>query len=95
MTTVKVNYLGVLSPMVGKETEAVEIQDSSTLRDLITLLGLRYGERFSCSLEHADGSLIWADVAIVVDGLPVHDAGFPLAGKQEVQIALIPMIQGG
>ncbi len=95
MASVRVNYLGVLSPMVGRETEDVEIQESFTLRDLIRLLGLRYGERFSCSLEHADGTLIWADVAIVVDGLPVQDATFRLAGKKEVQIALIPMIQGG
>ncbi|MBI4528548.1 MAG: MoaD/ThiS family protein [Deltaproteobacteria bacterium] len=95
MASVKVNYLGVLSPIVGKENEYIEIEEFSTLRDLITVLGLRYGERFSCSLEHADGTLIWADVAIVVDGLPVHDAMFRLAGKKEVQIALIPMIQGG
>jgi sulfur carrier protein ThiS len=92
---VKVNYFGVLPPIVGKKEEYIELQEPSTLKDLITLLGLRYGERFSGSLEHADGSLIWADVAIVVDGLPVHDVKFQLDGKREVHIALIPMIQGG
>jgi len=95
MASVKVNYLGVLFPMVGKEDEYIEIQESSTLRDLITLLGLRYGERFSGSLEHADGTLIWGEVVIVVDGLPVHDTNFRLTGKKEIQIALIPMIDGG
>lgn len=95
MAKVKVNYLGVLPPMVGKSDEYIDIGECSTLRDLIALLGLRYGERFSCSLEHADGTLIWGDVAIVVDGVPVHDPAFQLTGKKEVQIALIPMIEGG
>ena len=92
---VKVNYFGILPPIVGKTEEYVDLKEPSTLLDLIALLGLRYGERFSASLEHADGSLIWADVAIVVDGLPVHDTKYQLDGKREVQIALIPMIQGG
>jgi len=92
---VKVNYLGILPPMVLRNGEYVEVEEPATLGDLIKMLGLRYGEKFRCSLQHADGSLIWGDVAIVVDGHPVHDADFPLSGKREIEIALIPMIEGG
>ena len=52
-------------------------------------MGLRYGEGFRY------GALIWGDVAIVVDGLPAHDVDFPLKGRREIEIALIPMIEGG
>lgn len=95
MPKVNVNYLGVLSPMVCKNEERVDVDDPATLGDLLHLLGLRYGERFRCSLQNADGTLIWGDVAIVVDGLPVHDIDYPLTGKQEIEIALIPMLVGG
>ena len=63
--------------------------DSATLGGLIQLLGLRYGEGFRY------GTLIWGDVAIVVDSLPVHDVDFPLKGRREIEIALIPMLVGG
>jgi len=95
MVRVKVNYLGVLPPIVGKSDEYVEIDEPSTLRELLRVLGLRYGERFSGSLEHADGSLVWSDVAIVIDEVPIHDVEYQLAGKKEVHIALIPQIVGG
>lgn len=62
---------------------------SATLGDLIQLLGLRYGGGFRY------GTIIWGDVAIVVDGLPVHDVDFPLKGRREIEIALIPMLVGG
>jgi sulfur carrier protein ThiS len=92
---VKINYLGVLSPMVSRNGEYVEVEEPATLGDLIKMLGLRYGEKFHCSLQHADGSVIWGDVAIVIDGVRVDDVDFPLRGSQEIEIALIPMIEGG
>ncbi len=95
MPKVKVSYLGVLSPMLATSEDYVDVAEPATLADLLEVLGLRYGEKFRCSLQHADGSLIWGDVAIVVDGHPVHDVDFPLSGKREIEIALIPMIEGG
>jgi hypothetical protein len=35
------------------------------------------------------------DVAILVDGLPLHGIDYPLKGRREVEIALIPMLVGG
>ena len=95
MPKVRVNYLGVLPPMVSNDGEYVDVEESATLGDLLQTLGLRYGDKFRYSLQHLDGTLIWGDVAIVVDGLPVHDIDYPLTGKQEIEIALIPMIAGG
>ncbi len=95
MPKVKVNYLGVLSPMVPQAGEYVDVEEFATLGDLLRILGLRYGDRFRYSLQHLDGTLISGDVAIVIDGLPVHDIDHPLTGKHEIEIALIPMIVGG
>ena len=69
--------------------------EPATLADLLEVLGLRYGEKFRCSLQHADGSLIWGDVAVLIDGLPVHDIDYPLRGNPQIEIALIPMLVGG
>ncbi len=95
MPKLKVNYLGVLPPIVSQNGEYVELGDFATLGDLLETLGLRYGDRFRYSLQHLDGTLISGDVAIIVDGLPVHNIDYPLTGKQEIDIALIPMIAGG
>ena len=95
MPKVKVNYLGVLCPIACKDEEYVAVDESATLGDLLQTLSLRYGDRFRYSLQNLDGTLIWGDVAIVVDGLPVHDIDYPLTGKQEIEIALIPMLVGG
>lgn len=95
MPKVKVSYLGVLCSIEAKGDEYVDLEEPATLGDLIRALGLRYGEKFRHSLQNADGTLVWGDVAIVIDGTPVHDMGFPLKENPEIEIALIPMIEGG
>jgi len=95
MPKVKLKYLGVLSPMLARSEEDMFVEESATLGDLLQKLGLRYGEKFRCSLENTDGTLVCGDVAIVIDGLPVHNINFVLKGDQEIQIALLPMMVGG
>ncbi|MBI2988364.1 MAG: MoaD/ThiS family protein [Deltaproteobacteria bacterium] len=95
MPKVKVSYLGALSPMLARREEYVSVGESATLGDLLQKLGLRYGEKFRCSLQNADGTLVCSEVAIVIDGLPVRDVSFLLKGDQEIQIALLPQMLGG
>jgi len=57
MAQVKIRFFGMLKEMVGKREESLQIDDSSSVADLIKLLSSKHGQRFTDFVFDEKGNL--------------------------------------
>ena len=54
---IKVEYLGLVSNVLGRECDEYSIPEGSTIKDLLAMMAARYGEPFKASVLRSDGQL--------------------------------------
>jgi molybdopterin converting factor small subunit len=92
MKRITVEYVAfLLRKLTAKEREPLELEDDTTLRGLIELLGDRYGDPLASKfLSRASGSL---KATVTVDGLGATDPSVVL--KDGSVVKLFPFMGGG
>ncbi len=98
MQSIKIRYVGLVRNSLGKSEETIDLPDNSTVRNLIELLGERYGNDFQASVLTSDGKLK-PTTTLLLDGTDVEGAGgleASLVGHQQLSIlALVHPPAGG
>ena len=92
MKRITVEYASfLLRKLTGKERELMDVEDDTTLRGLIELLGGKYGEALAGQfLSRSTGAL---KAAVTLDGFGVTDSSAVL--KDGTVLKLFPLMGGG
>ena len=95
MAKAKISYHGMIRRIVGKQEEIVDFSQGISLLELLDSLGKRYGEEFKRRVRNEGSSAIIGDLIIAVDGGAVDNLDILLKGDKEIDIAVIPQMEGG
>ena len=90
---VTVEYTAQLKRASGKAREEIELDDSSTLTDLVNTIADRHGEELSRMLKSADGTPQATVIPFIGDDQVRWDASAALADG--VTVTLLSPISGG
>lgn len=95
---IKVAYFGLVSSVVGRRSEDLEVSEGCTVRELLELLGQKYGDSFRGSVLAKDGSLR-STVRISLNNLDMQGLQgleTKLGPKDEVTLVVVAYaMQGG
>jgi molybdopterin converting factor small subunit len=98
MQSLRIRYVGLVRNSLGKSEETIALPDGSTVRDLLELLGERYGNDFRASVLTSDGKLK-PTTTLLLDGIDIEGAGSleaSLVGREQLSIlALVHPPAGG
>jgi len=94
---VKVEYLGHIKNMLGsRREEELEIQDDSSIGDLLVLLSEKHGESFKKALYEAGGKDIKSNFIATVNGYLLNQLnGVETKLKNGDHVVLMPIVSGG
>ena len=93
---VNVKYFATLREITGKREEEIELQEDSTVRDLLDRLVDRHGTRFKEYVVEEKTSTPRAHLLFLIDGTSVNSLG-GLGAKltHNCVVALMPPVGGG
>lgn len=94
---VKVEYFGHIKNIIksGREEE-VEIEEDSSIADLLVRLSERYGEPFQKALYEPKGKDVKTNYIITVNGYLLNQLnGIKTRLKNGDHVALLPIVSGG
>ncbi len=92
---VEVRYYTVLREITEKRTERVELRENSTVSDLVQVLIMKYGERFSSYIYDTNQSLR-NHVSYMVNGVNVNKGeGFDTLLHDNDVFSFLPPVGGG
>ena len=95
MITVNVQAILNLREILGSSELTVEIQEGSTLSNLLVMLGDRYGGRFQEAIFHKSGQPARFCLFLINGREITFLAGFQTELKNEDTITIIPPAAGG
>lgn len=93
---VRVNYLGPLRTVTGRDEEDVELREHARLGDLFERLGEKYGAEFERHLFEATGDAKEATL-ILINGrtLRKHKEFLGQFLSERDVLSLLPLVSGG
>jgi MoaD family protein len=94
---VKVEYLGHIKNMLEtRREEEVEIQDESSIRDLLVMLSEKHGESFKNAVYEPSGKDIKPNFIATVNGYLLNQLdGVKTKLKDGDRVVLMPIVSGG
>jgi len=97
MLKVKMEYLGHIKNVMGnKKQEEIEIQDKSSIRDLLMLLSKKYGDPFRKAVYESGSSDLKANFMATVNGFLLNQLqGVETKLKNGDRVTLMPVVSGG
>ena len=92
---IEVRYYTVLREITEKRSERVELRDNSSVRDLVQVLIMKYGERFSSYIYDTNQGLR-NHVSYMVNGVNVNKRkGFDTMLHENDVFSFLPPVGGG
>ncbi len=87
---VKVTYLSVIREAVGVDEETIEVRDGSTVRELLSSLMAKHGDRLKQLVDPS--SEIWNSIMVTLNGelLSAADMEKVVATNAELLVGLPP-----
>ena len=94
---VKVEYLGHIKNILGsKREEEIEVEDNSSIGDLLLVLSEKHGESFKKAVYEADGKDIKSNFIATVNGFLLNQLnGVETKLKDGDHVVLMPIVSGG
>jgi MoaD family protein len=94
---VKVEYLGHIKNIIGsKRQEEIEIEDDSSIADLLMLLSKKYGEPFKKAVYESGGLDVKSNFMATVNGYLLNQLkGVKTKLKNGDHVTLMPVVSGG
>lgn len=94
---VEVEYLGHLRNVLAiKRTEEIEIDDNSSISDLLTALSEKYGEPFKKAVFESGGSDVKSNFIVTVNGYLLNQLnGVKTELRNGDHVVLMPVVSGG
>lgn len=93
---VKVKYLAAAREITGTREETVEAKNSSTIMDLLKLLGEKYGQKMHDYLFDPATGKPKQYLRFLLDGRSVHTINaFDTALSDESTLVIVPPVAGG
>jgi len=93
---VKVSYLGYIRLMLRKQEEELELEENTTLGDLLNLLSQKYGEPFKKEIYEPGLQDLKYGYGVIINGfLMARLQGLKTPLKDGDQIILTTLISGG
>ena len=94
---VKVEYLGHIRNIIGSEREEeVEINEDSSLSDLLMILSKKYGKPFQKSVYETDTIDVKPNFIVTINGYLLNQLnGVKTRLKHGDHIVLMPIVSGG
>jgi molybdopterin converting factor small subunit len=95
MQTVLVRYYGILKEFAKKKQEKIEMEDNSSVLDLIKVISARNGEKFR-DFVSADNGKMRDGLAFAVDGKSVERSTLGRIKCKDIsEFVILPPISGG
>jgi MoaD family protein len=93
---VKVSYLGYIRNMLGKQEEEFELEEKTTLGDLLNMLSEKYGEPFKKEVYEPGLQDLKYGYGVIINGiLMARLQGLKTPLKEGDRIILTTLISGG
>lgn len=94
---IKVEYLGHIKNMTNdKREEELDVEEDSTVADLLNLLAKRYGESFRKGVYEPKGTDVKPNYIITVNGYLLNQLnGIETKLKNGDHVTLLPIVSGG
>lgn len=94
---VRVEYLGHLKNMLGsRREEEIEVEDGSSVSDLLIALSENHGESFKKAVYEAGGKDIKSNFIATVNGYLLNQLnGVKTKLKNGDHVVLMPIVSGG
>jgi MoaD family protein len=94
---VKVEYLGHIKNILGsRREEEIEVEDDSSISDLLMVLSEKHGESFKKALYEAGGKDIKSNFIATVNGYLLNQLnGVETKLKSGDHVVLMPIVSGG
>jgi MoaD family protein len=94
---VRVEYLGHLKNMLGsRREEEIEVEDDSSVSDLLIALSEKHGESFRKAVYEAGSKDIKSNFIATVNGYLLNQLnGVKTKLKNEDHVVLMPIVSGG
>ena len=94
---IEMEYLGHIKNVMGnKKQEEMEIDDHSSIRDLLVLLSKKYGDPFRKAVYESGSSDLKANFMATVNGFLLNQLqGVETKLKNGDRVTLMPVVSGG
>jgi molybdopterin synthase sulfur carrier subunit len=94
---IKVEYLGHIKNILGsKREEEIEVEDNSSISDLLLVLSEKHGESFKKAVYEAGGKDIKSNFIATVNGFLLNQLnGVETKLKNGDLVVLMPIVSGG
>jgi MoaD family protein len=94
---VKVEFLGHVRNVIGSNREEkVEINDSASIADLLTVLSEKYGASFKKAVYEKSGGDVKSNYIITVNGYLLNQLdGVKTKLKDGDSVVILPIVSGG
>jgi molybdopterin synthase sulfur carrier subunit len=94
---VRVEYLGHIKHILGsRREEEIEIEDNSSISDLLVMLSEKHGESFKKAIYEAGGKDIKSNFIATVNGYLLNQLnGVETKLKNGDHVVLMPIVSGG
>lgn len=94
---VKVEYLGHIRNIIGSEREEeVEIEESSSIADLLMILSKKYGKPFQKSVYETNTIDVKSNFIVTINGYLLNQLnGVKTKLQHGDHIVLMPIVSGG
>ena len=94
---VKVEYLGHIKNMLGsRREEEIDVEDNSSISDLLMVLSEKHGESFKKAVYEAGGKDIKSNFIATVNGYLLNQLnGVETKLKNGDHVVLMPIVSGG
>ena len=93
---VRVTFMGELPSLIGQRNLLVNLPEGATVGELLESLSKTYGDNFTCRVFCGPAKLHHT-MLIFVDGENIKQRGGLAAklGDSEVEVIMLPMLEGG
>ena len=93
---IRVTFMGELPAITGRHKLQVDLPQSATIGELLSILSDEFGDQFRCRV-FSTPTKLHQTMLIFVDGEDIKQRGGLAAtlGTGDVEVFMLPMIEGG